>query len=470
MPWMCKHVLISENGLRRSCRSVATRCIPGERPSRCISHMLPGMKPRKRVDRRICKADGCKTRSTFNKPGESRGIYCCTHADRKTMVNVVAKKCTVCKSLQPTFGPKGKRPTHCAACRIPGLVDLVRNLCEVEACQVNACFAYIGEKVRRCKKHILKDMYDLKNCKCVGCIAAGIFPPKQATYGLVTPTSCKDHKGVGHKDLRHDAEMCTGEHGLGGCATRATYGKQNQKPEKCKEHRLLGMYDLVRQMCENCGLTQPVYNIPGETQGRFCSDCKSDGMENVVAPRCRKCGLFQVHNKDLCRICTPEGEGYQKTKENLVVANLREHKLCMVLDKPIARAYGCFRPDILIKCDSHELIVEVDENQHAQYPKLCEISRMLAIQSYFDRPCIFIRYNPDNFRVNGKITDVSQHDRLRLLRKTIDKYTHRIPKDPISVYRLYYNEKRNKGKMPCFRVKYKIGKAIERLYRHLRLF
>ena len=69
-----------------------------------------------------------------------------------------------------------------------------------------------------------------------------------------------------------------------------------------------------------------------------------------------------------------------------------------------------YRPDILYDCDTHIVVVECDENQHRNYNwEACannkslrhsEDKRMFAISQAYGLPAIFIRWNPDNFRVN----------------------------------------------------------------------
>ena len=87
-------------------------------------------------------------------------------------------------------------------------------------------------------------------------------------------------------------------------------------------------------------------------------------------------------------------------------------------DKSIESIYkeGCdlkTRPDFLWDCGTHFLVVEVDENKHTSYE--CDIPRMLNISQALGLPTFFIRYNPDNFKINNrasKITDNTRHKDL----------------------------------------------------------
>ena len=68
-----------------------------------------------------------------------------------------------------------------------------------------------------------------------------------------------------------------------------------------------------------------------------------------------------------------------------------------------------YRPDRIYDCNTHFVVVECDEYQHknksfcSSYRDLkhAELSRMHEIQNACGLPCIFLRWNPDNFRVKG---------------------------------------------------------------------
>jgi hypothetical protein len=92
-----------------------------------------------------------------------------------------------------------------------------------------------------------------------------------------------------------------------------------------------------------------------------------------------------------------------KLKEHYVMDALKEHykdTLTMTFDKCIQRieGEGCckHRPDLFIDFGSHCLIIEIDENQHANY--ICEQKRMIALYEAIGfRKVVFIRFNPDGY-------------------------------------------------------------------------
>ena len=44
------------------------------------------------------------------------------------MINLVVKKC-FCGKARPTFGIKGKTPTHCVKCKLENMIDLYNKKC-----------------------------------------------------------------------------------------------------------------------------------------------------------------------------------------------------------------------------------------------------------------------------------------------------------------------------------------------------
>lgn len=85
---------------------------------------------------------------------------------------------------------------------------------------------------------------------------------------------------------------------------------------------------------------------------------------------------------------------------------------------------GRERPDFVFECAGYYCILEVDEFQHSHYTQECEYARMINISQSLGMPTIFIRYNPDRYSVNEKITDTSQHDRLEKLKSVLDIFLH----------------------------------------------
>ena len=79
---------------------------------------------------------------------------------------------------------------------------------------------------------------------------------------------------------------------------------------------------------------------------------------------------------------------------------------------------GRERPDFLWDTGTHAVMLEVDEFQHQRGYK-CEIDRMRNITTSIGLPCLWIRYNPDEYKGGGKnLKNVQRRDLLmRVLRE-----------------------------------------------------
>lgn len=424
----------------------------------CAKHKKPGMIYKKKLPKG-CLEPGCSIhRPAFNYEGEKKGIYCVAHKLDK-MINVLVKpesKCVECKVKSPTFGLPDGKATHCGKCRTKlklDLVDLVSNLCDVDGCQTNATRGFPGEKPTKCKKHAQMNMIDVKNKKCQhpGC-------DKQPTYGLDKCTHCIEHKTDEMVDIKHDTEHCSEPD----CKTRATYGFIGEKASRCKEHIEDGMVDTVSKMCITCNMIQPVYNYKNVKPPLYCNNCKLHGMVNIMCSNCASCGLFYVKSKDgLCSYCNPDA--HHQTREATVVDFLRSKGLSFIHNKSVGKVCGSYRPDIKIDCLTHLVIVEVDEDQHAQYDDSCEIARMLNIYQAEGLPCVFLRYNPDQFKIGNekRAHIVKQQVRLEILYKEIQKWVMRVPNSNIKVFRLFYTTKTEE-----FVEKFRIKEIVRAMYEH----
>jgi hypothetical protein len=76
--------------------------------------------------------------------------------------------------------------------------------------------------------------------------------------------------------------------------------------------------------------------------------------------------------------------------------------LTWIADKIIHGGCSKRRPDLLLDLGYQIVIVEVDENKHADYDCSCENKRIMELsQDLGHRPIVFIRFNPDDYNKNG---------------------------------------------------------------------
>jgi len=184
----------------------------------------------------------------------------------------------------------------------------------------------------------------------------------------------------------------------------------------CKRHKKTGMVNVrEKKRChyESC-YSQPSFNFPGSKQGKYCKRHALEGMINVISKKCKTplCDTIVTNKyKGYCFFCFknifPDHEYSRnyKTKELEVSRYVREEfsQYDWVCDKTIKDGCSRRRPDLLCDFGNQVLIVEVDENQHTDYDTTCETVRLEQISEDVQyRSVIFIRFNPDAYYIKEK--------------------------------------------------------------------
>jgi hypothetical protein len=175
------------------------------------------------------------------------------------------------------------------------------------------------------------------------------------------------------------------------------------------------MINIIKKNCiyEKYNI-KPNYNFENEKIAIYCSEHKLQGMIDINHKKCKTFMCYTIVQdkyEGYCLFCfihtfpdKPISRNY-KTKEFSVVQFIKNKfsDLIWITDKKIK--YGCSnrRPDILLDLGYQIIIVEIDENQHTDYDCSCENKRVMEIsRDLGHRPIIFIRFNPDNYKDNGK--------------------------------------------------------------------
>ena len=117
----------------------------------------------------------------------------------------------------------------------------------------------------------------------------------------------------------------------------------------------------------------------------------------------------------------------------------------MVLQDKIAKGVECAtkcRPDLLLGSPGLTIFVECDERQHlGRYDPSCETARMNKL---FDEVAgtrsVFVRWNPDYCKKDGKRYNQTHDERLKALSDLIVKISTEPEDDPVLVYYMFYSE------------------------------
>jgi hypothetical protein len=401
-----------------------------------------------------------KKNSCFNHEGEIKATHCkdCAEDD---MVNIKSLKCIVCKKKQPCFNNEGEiKATHCKDCAENTMVNVKKTKCIV-CKKKRPCFNMEGKtKATHCKECSEEGMIDVVHPKCVVCKKK--IP--NFNYGNQTKaTHCKECSEEGMVDVKNT--KCIK------CDTHATFGYINQLKTHCARHKLPLMFKK-KYYCQECdeiaeyGIEEPSHCFIHQKNNELCllgQKCKQCLRENELCNKEQICLTYCKPTETTIAI-----KKIIKKKEALVLAyvdNNLKTDLIPIDDRIIDISCVKRRPDRLYDCGTHYVIIEVDEggDNHSSASIGCiydkktqEQRRMIQIFEALSLgpdvcdnkiisqiPVIFIRFNPDNFRVNGKIQKVNMQKRLEVLLKWINYcITYNIEKFNaiINVKYLYYNE------------------------------
>jgi hypothetical protein len=163
------------------------------------------------------------------------------------------------------------------------------------------------------------------------------------------------------------------------CDKFASYGGEDGKKTHCREHGApLGLRGLTNKKCATPGCDTAVN---GNKHGGYCLRCR----------------VYLFPDR-------PGVTGF-KAKEQYVIDYLRA--LCemegiaipIVHDKRDQGGCSNRRPDALVDCLTHNVIVEVDENGHnTEAYCSCEDKRMMEVfVDLGSRPTVVLRINPDAY-------------------------------------------------------------------------
>lgn len=363
-----------------------------------------------------CKFENCGMIPSYNFKGNKSAIYCATHK-KEGMIDVVHKTCIFenC-NVRPCFNFKNNKAIYCTIHKKEGMIDVTNKLCNFESCEKIASFNYVDKKPLYCAIHKHEGMINVKNKRCqfLDCDTIPNYNYKEYKKGIY----CVIHKHEGMVNVTH--KLCEFEK----CNTRPSYAYPNNTPSRCTIHKLSGMIYNPKTKCIICKESAEY----GICIPRHCFIHKLEDEINLVERKCKNCDNIDIVNKDgICiNFCLATEKYYTIYRKNI---KYKETKIYNLLkekfgepysyDKCIDTQCGKERPDIVFECASHFIIIEVDEFMHKKSNYACEKERIQNICFAFGMPCIFIRYNPDNYRVKNIIQNTSDKEKESVLIDTI---------------------------------------------------
>lgn len=441
---------------------------------RCKKHMLPTDED---VRSKRCEYIGCKTQPIFGDVNDMIRKRCFTHKS-ETDMDVSNKRCEHHQcTTRPSFGcPIELVVKRCKTHAIKDSdIDLISKMCEYPNCKISASFGDENEDIaRRCKKHKLCGYINLRGrfCECFGCkvhasfgdpedmIPLTCFEHMKSHYENVVSKRCEaiDCKTMPvfgnpidrirkrcceHKELT-DKDVVSKKCARMGCDKQPSYGNPNDMiPVRCAEHKLGTDGDVKHKLCEksscivHANFGDPIDQIP-----KRCASHISKGDVDVTNRKCNICNKHQVRYGDICAKCDPS---VKKRKEYVVVEYLETHANELLNgfthNRTLSGETGkMYRPDLLFLMTTHAVILEIDEHQHKRYNQIQENQRMIELQKTLNSPTIFIRFNPDEYRSQGKLVNPPLENRLTLLSETILNCIEIPCKDRIDIVKICYDD------------------------------
>ena len=144
-----------------------------------------------------------------------------------------------------------------------------------------------------------------------------------------------------------------------------------------------------------------------------------------------------------------EEAAVEKVLQEAGIEFKREHSVLFSCINDADNRYA--RIDFVVVQNGVVLFIEIDEVQHSYYSVSCEIARMAKVFEALQMeqnslPVVFIRFNPNAYRVDDMLQRVSKQSRYAKLIEEINAITaEHLP--PFSIIYMYYTSRRESTDM-----------------------
>ena len=340
----------------------------------------------------------------------------CKQHKTPVMINVKSARCRDCNK-QPKYGTQQGRPIYCITHKTMEMFNVVNPRCLENGCEISPSYGD-DRKAQFCATHKKDGMVNVVSAICTqeNC-------HRLATYNIFgqKPQWCSIHAVAGMINVV--SKRCR----VDGCDTRAHFGLPGQSKIVCYKHRSAGMINIKFTKCVMEGCSNA--STHGIGVAMWCELHAMPTHVNMVERECGGCNLVSILNdNNLCEYCrTPMTEQQKITlkKQREVQTHLdADAELCEYefTDRKIRVEQDIlcttnYRPDFLWDQVTHIVILEVDETQHKAGSYQCEEIRMRNIAESLMRPVIFIRFNPDAYKVEGLSQKCAPAARIKILKQ-----------------------------------------------------
>jgi len=450
--------------IRNSTQCISDGCtrqrlynFPGLPKKYCTDHKEKGMIS---VRSDICQFKGCETTGSYMLPEDRGKKYCKKHSTSE-MVVADNRRCEFsgCDKKRPEYGTEPGKGTHCKEHGLSlGLKRVAGEFCSTKNCEKTPTFGLEGKKEKYCLEHKTDEMEDIVHRKCGALMEDGKECKKRPTFGDPEnniAVSCKKHMKPNYCDVSNN--LCIEKD----CKTRAGYGKLFKTPEHCKNHRDKNDYkgEFLNPVCCRCDekATHGIDNYP-----THCEKHARNKYKNIIEKKCSDCGLMYMLNdkNNLCENCDFSKKPKIDRKEHAIVEYLKSKNYYKIThtDNIISNLCSKKRPDCVIDFGRFMCIIEIDENQHKQYPKQCENIRMHTIWGDLGvESLLFVRFNPDNYELPEGEKKITLEKRKRELNKILKKVEKNFkPTANICVMYMFYDNYKI-GKNKIYKLTYESG-------------
>ena len=377
--------------------------------------------------KQACQCIQCGTGVCIHKKIKSTCIEC--GGSGRCIHKKIKHQCVECKGA--SICPHSKRRSRCIECQGASVCEHKQIKSRCAECGGSSLCIHKKRKDHciECATSECICKHQKRKSRCTECNGSEICNHGNSKYCCI---KCDSNNICEHKKIKNQCVECEG----------SLICEHKKRKSICVECN--GAYICEHQKQRNqCIICTPESG---------CQYCKSIGiLSSRWKPYCFRCYCVLHPNIKIPR--------QFKLKENYVMDALKEHykdTLTMTFDKCIQSIEGgcCkHRPDLFIDFGSHCLIIEIDENQHANY--ICEQKRMIALYEAIGfRKVVFIRFNPDGYREGTQkykspfgytptgMISINKEEMMRRIARLVEQIdaVKEEPQEQLTIHYLFFSQ------------------------------